>query len=285
MNNSYLIILAGGLASRMKKTEEVNLENSKFDEANKKTKSMITVGKENKPFLDYLILNAKLAGYNNVHIVIGENDNSIKEHYSNLDSDNKLKELNFIFSTQYIPKGRTKPLGTADALYCALSHSNELKGKNFSVCNSDNLYSVEALETVKNSKHLNSMINYDRDGFVYDSDRTGSFAVNIVDDNNYLIDIVEKPEETLIADIKKRFGYVGVSMNLFNFSYDMIFKYLENLPLSPRGEKELPNAVKLMIQDVPKSLYAFNRKEHVPDLTSKKDILIVEKYINKITGG
>lgn len=285
MSNSYLIILAGGLASRMKKAEDVEIGSSKFEEANKKTKSMITIGRENKPFLDYLVLNAKYSGYSNVHVVIGEKDNSIKEHYSNLGNDDILRSINFSFSVQRIPEGRIKPLGTADALHCALKDLTNLKGKNFSVCNSDNLYSVEALKIVNSSNYLNSMINYDREGFSYDSDRTSSFAINLVDENNYLIDIIEKPEEQYVVEIKKRFGFVGVSMNLFNFSYDMIVGYLENLPLSSRGEKELPNAVKLMIQDNPKSLYAYKRKEHVPDLTSKKDILIVEKYINNSNEG
>lgn len=65
----------------------------------------------------------------------------------------------------------------------------------------------------------------------------------------------------------------------------MIFPYLEKVPIDDkRGEKELPNAVRMMINDYPKSMYAYWFSEHVPDLTCKDDIRIVQKYLEKAYG-
>jgi glucose-1-phosphate adenylyltransferase len=60
----------------------------------------------------------------------------------------------------------------------------------------------------------------------------------------------------------------------------MILPYLENVPFNAvRNEKELPEAITMMIKEHPKSLFAFPLSEHVPDLTAKSDILPVKRYL------
>jgi glucose-1-phosphate adenylyltransferase len=62
----------------------------------------------------------------------------------------------------------------------------------------------------------------------------------------------------------------------------MILPYLESIPLHPeRQEKELPTAVIMMIRDYPQSCYAHPLKEHVPDLTSRDDIAVVQAYLER----
>ena len=74
-------------------------------------------------------------------------------------------------------------------------------------------------------------------------------------------------------------------MNLFRLKYDMILPHLEKVPVDvKRGEKELPNAVRMMINDHPQSMYAYWISEHVPDLTYKNDIGIVQKYLENSYG-
>ena len=68
-----LIILAGGMSSRMKKpatSNKVSVEDE--NEANIKNKSLISVGHEGRPLMDYLLYNAKNVGYKNIYIVINE---------------------------------------------------------------------------------------------------------------------------------------------------------------------------------------------------------------------
>ena len=284
MDENYLVILAGGISSRMKKpiSENVTIDKKLLNEANHKSKSMIGIGAESRPFLDYLLYNAKKCGYKEIVIVISEKDMSIREHYGLKDSGNNYFGLNISYAVQEIPPKGNKPLGTADALYQALLTRKDWEGKRFTVCNSDNLYSEQALKIMLDTDHLNAMIDYDRNSLEFDLERIEKFAVTKKNKNGFLVDIIEKPAKVIIDSIAKESGYIGVSMNLFRFSYDMIFPFLEIVPFHPlRNEKELTTAIKMMIDEYPDSLYTYYFSEHVPDLTNKKDILQVKKYLEE----
>jgi hypothetical protein len=57
--------------------------------------------------------------------------------------------------------------------------------------------------------------------------------------------------------------------------------FLEKTPLHPiRLEKELPNAVRLMIKEIANSMLAIPVTETIPDLTSKADILEVQHFLD-----
>jgi len=283
MNNN-LVILAGGVSSRMKKqAENLNSVDAKLlKDADNKSKAMIGVGSGYRPFMDYLLFNAKKAGYKNIVIVIGQKDNSIKDYYTNDKGKETFKDINFTFAVQPIPEGREKPLGTADALWHGLMAVKGWAGQKFTVVNSDNLYSRTALRVMLESEHPNSMIDYNRDGMEFDKARIEGFAVTKKDENNFLLNIMEKPDQQTIESAKGIDGFIGVSMNIFNLSYDMIFPFLEACPLNPiRKEKELPTAIKMMIDAYPGSLFAYPLSEHVPDLTSKNDIEKIKEYLEK----
>ncbi|MCX7876353.1 MAG: sugar phosphate nucleotidyltransferase [Melioribacteraceae bacterium] len=276
-----LVILAGGVSSRMKKSleQEQLLNDPSLADAKNKPKSMIRIGKEGRPFLDYLIMNAKKTGINDITIVISEKDNSIKEYYDSIINENWLKEIKISYAYQKIPEGRQKPLGTADALLEALLSREDWKGEKFLMTNSDNLYSQNAMNILIHSEHKNALIDYNREGLKFEKSRVSSFAVTLKDDENYLVDILEKPSEEQVKNATSSDGVIGVSMNIFMFSYDLILPYLKITPLSQRNEKELPTSIKMMINENPKSLYCYPLKEHVPDLTSKDDIKIVQEYL------
>ncbi|HSP87124.1 MAG TPA: hypothetical protein VLN45_03270, partial [Ignavibacteriaceae bacterium] len=170
----------------------------------------------------------------------------------------------------------------ADALYQGLLSVKEWEGSSFIVCNSDNLYSVKSFRTLQLSEYPNAMIDYDRNGLLFDNERIGRFAITKKNSRGFLVDIIEKPSEELIQLIKEKDGYIGVSMNIFKFSYDMIFPFLEKTPLDlERNEKELPTSVKLMVTKYSDSVFAYLFSEHVPDLTFKKDIIPVMEYLKK----
>lgn len=284
MNEGRLVILAGGIASRMKKplSMKTKIEEYLIEDANKKAKSMIRVGRDGRPFLDYLLYNARETGYKDIVIVIGEKDNSIREYYGYKDFDNKFFGLKISYAIQPIPEGRTKPLGTGDALWRALVSRPDWKGKKFTVCNSDNLYSQRALKIVFNSNYPGALIDYNRDALEFDSSRIEKFAITIKNEDGFLLDIIEKPSTEIIQKVLRQDGYLGVSMNLFSLQYDLILPILENLEPNPeRDEKELPEAVKLLAVNYKNSVYAYPLSEHVPDLTSKEDIPQVKQYLEK----
>lgn len=284
MDNGKLVILAGGISSRMKKPkdDDIDIDSKLVEDADLKTKSMIGVGKDYRPFLDYLLYNAREAGYKEIVLVVGANDNSIKEYYGYNNSDNDFYGLKISYAVQPIPEGRIKPLGTADALYWGLKSKPEWKNDYFTVCNSDNLYSVNALSLMLKSKYIAALIDYDRDSLEFEKERIERFAVTKKSKNNFLIDIIEKPNAEIIEKVKDENGFVGVSMNIFSLRYDIILPFLENVPLHPeRKEKELPEAVKILANEIENSVFCYLLSEHVPDLTSKSDIKQVKKYLEE----
>lgn len=284
MNDPNLLILAGGISSRMKKSIEVRKDISPGlkNEMASRTKAMITFGEEQRPFLDYLLFNAKDVGYRDVLIVVSDRDTSMREYYGVKERDNEFKGLRISYAVQTIPSGRTKPLGTADAVVQALRARQDWRGKKFTVCNSDNLYSRKALDILLKSSHINAMIDYDRKALGFDLSRISQFSVTQKDEDGYLTAIIEKPTDVEIERAKGKTGIVGVSMNIFRLDYDMVSPFVETVPLHPvRQEKELPAAVTLMVRQFPKSLYTFPLAELVPDMTSIEDVEKVKTYLSK----
>ncbi len=277
-----LIILAGGISSRMKKPApaEVLPDKTLTQEANEKAKAMIGVGGDHRPFLDYLLYNARAAGYTEILIVVGERDESIRSYYGAKDRDNEFYGLKISYAIQTIPEGRQKPLGTADALFQGIKAREDWSGCRFTVCNSDNLYSVKALKLMLNHSYENAMVDYERGALEFDFSRIEKFAVTFKDHKGYITKILEKPSEKDIAVARGPDGFIGVSMNIFGLKHDVIFPFLERVPLNPiRQEKEIPDAINMMVRENPKSLFAFPLAEHVPDLTDKRDILPVQRYL------
>jgi hypothetical protein len=70
-------------------------------------------------------------------------------------------------------------------------------------------------------------------------------------------------------------------MNIFKFTGKYSSDFITNCPINPlRNEKELPSAIMNMITSSQSYMRAIPIAEHVPDLTSKKDIAILEKLFN-----
>lgn len=281
MNDPNIVILSGGISSRMRNSASSapGLEQSLTKEAVERSKSMIGVGIGHRPFLDYLLYNIQAAGYKDVVLLVGQNDTSVREYYEGSKRPGIFSALNITFVIQPIPKGRSKPLGTADALQRSLESRPDWKSKQMTVCNSDNLYSVEALSHLLNSAERDALINYDFQGLRFPRERIFQFAVLRTDTHEYLTDILEKPSEEQLHEVGDRWG---VSMNIFRFSYDDVLPYLKTVPLHPeRNEKELPGAVRMMVRDKPRSVKAYRRSEYVPDLTTVEDIPQVRQYLRE----
>ncbi len=280
-----LVILAGGISSRMKKPGPADLDPQLNTEADTKSKSMIGLGAEGRPFLDYLLFSAWKGGHRDVAIVVSERNESIRAHFADPERTARLTGLRISFAIQPIPSGRTKPLGTADALMRGLHARRDWKGQHVTVCNSDNLYSPQAFMMVLEQPSGCAMVDYDRDALKFPRSRVEAFAVIVKDDQGHVLDIIEKPGPEDVKRATDKSGRVGVSMNLWRFPYDRILPCLEGVPLHPvRQEKELPAAVMMMLKRWPGSLMTLPIAEHVPDLTDRGDIAIVKEYLNREFG-
>ena len=284
--HDLLVIMAGGMSSRMKRAaENESILAEDAAQADKLDKGMIGVGSSSRPLMDYLLYNAREAGYKRVIIINGVQSTEMREHYGKQEKDNYFHGLSISYAIQSIPPGRVKPLGTADAIYQAMTKYPELQHKAFTCCNGDNLYSQKALKRLRITKAANAWINYDRAGLDFSEEKIRGFALTIVNKEGFLSDIVEKPEEQDITKYRDSSGALRVSMNIFKLTGSMAVSFIRDCPMSPvRQEKELPGAILSMAKKFPKSVLGIPLKEHVPDLTEKTDIAMVREFLDQNYG-
>ncbi|MDC9721886.1 MAG: sugar phosphate nucleotidyltransferase [Urechidicola sp.] len=289
MSKSNLVILAGGASSRMKKQsiEDNSLSKEQRTQANQRSKSLISIDDSGRPLMDYLLYNAKKAGYQNLYIITGKENSLFKSFYGEQNSNNDFHGLTINFAVQEIPKNRVKPFGTADALYQAMEQYPILQTSSFTVCNSDNLYSIKALELLRcKTESQNALISYNRDALLFSSERISRFALMLFDKELNLKDIIEKPDRNLTESFKGDDGKLRVSMNIFKFDGNLFFDYVKNCKVHPtRNEKELPTALMEMLKEYPNNVKGISLSEHVPDLTSKEDIVILKEWVKNIDLG
>lgn len=276
-----LLILAGGMSSRMKKNLEgnTNLDPKLIEQANTLPKSMIGLGKNGRPFLDYVLYNASVAGVKEVILLLNPKDTVSQTYYEKLMQSGKSWNLDIKFARQHIPNDRIKPLGTTDAIEQALNQFPTWKQNRFIVCNGDNLYPVKAFELLLDETYPNALLDWDTEG--YDVARVRNCAIIKKDSTGYLTDLLEKPNDEEWETIVKTMPRVGISWNIFAFTSSDLIPFLEKTPLHPiRNEKEIPVTVRLWANENPKGIYTIQISEILPDLTSKHDIADVQQLLN-----
>ena len=283
-----LLILAGGMASRMKKAMAEgasDLDPNLVAQANSVTKGMIQVGKNGKTLIDYQLYNAHLAGIEEVMLLLHPTDTVSQEYCEGLMAKDACWGMQIVFARQQIPADREKPAGTADAVYQALMQHADWQTGRVIVCNSDNLYSVNALKILWASPEPNALISYHRDSLLYPAERISAFALIRTDAEGYLLEIIEKPTAEQASELMAKIGRLGVSMNVFVFEASTFLPYLAKTPFHAiRNEKELPTSVVMFGEGEGRGFYTIPLAENVPDLTSKEDILVMKQYLEETYG-
>ena len=270
-----IVILAAGMSSRMKKSTDSSIGSTKADEANKKSKSLITFG--NKPFIYFLLENIVDAGFQNVIMVVGQDYEDFKNE---MDKFPSISKINIEYAIQLIPENRVKPFGTADAVYQTMDQIDKLKNQSFCVCNSDNLYSTKSLKLIRENSYDNAVLAYDRDSLNFPKERVSSFSILMTNSEFNLVNFIEKPTQEQVEQNLDDNGKIRVSMNIFKFDGSQAFEFIKSCPVNPlRNEKELPSAIVNMISHDSLYMKGIPIAEHVPDLTSKSDIQIIQKLI------
>ena len=271
-----IVVLAAGMSSRMKKSVDSNIDSSKANEANNKSKSLITFG--NKPFIYFLLKNILDAGFETVIMVVGKDFQDFKNQIDELKLPSKIEVK---YAIQKIPIDRVKPFGTADAVSQTMEQLPELQKTSFCVCNSDNLYSASSLKLIRENSFENAVLAYDRDSLDFPKDRVSSFSILMMDSEFNLVNFIEKPTPEQVSKNLDENGKIRVSMNIFKFNGNQSFDFIKNCPINPiRNEKELPSALVNMISEDGLYMRGIPIAEHVPDLTSKADINTIQKLID-----
>jgi len=251
------VILAAGSGKRMRAADAgVELDPDQAAAADRGLKAMIPIG---RPFLDYVISALADAGFTEVLLIIGPNHDEIRDYYGREAHRGRVRVS---FALQSEPKG------TAHAL---LSAAGFVAADPFVVLNADTYYPVEVLRTLREQREP-AMPAFERATLARESnfppERIMSFALLDVDESGHLRRVVEKPS----ADAARQLGEnARVSLNVWLFT-PAIFEACEHVPVSPRGEMELPNAVQWGIDHTGLRVLAVPVEAGVLDLSSRADV-------------
>ena len=262
------VILARGLGSRMRQDDAAaGLGSGQASVASTGVKALMPVGADadgtpTRPFLDYVLTALADAGIDRVCLVIGPEHDAIRDYYEGAGSSQRLL-IEFAIQAQ--------ARGTADAVLAAESFAAD---EHFLVLNSDNYYPISAYRALCEYGGP-ALPAFDRESLVrrsnIDPERIRAFALLDVSSDGYLTDIIEKPD---VATFERMGPQALVSMNLWALPPG-IFAACRQIHPSPRGELELPDAVRLAIQQDRVRFRVFPITEGVLDLSSRGDVAAV----------
>lgn len=265
-----VVILARGLGKRMRKSDErTKLGADQAAVADIGLKAMIPMATGNgRPFLDYLLSALADAGLTDVCLVIGPEHSAVRDHY---ERDAVPSRIKVEFAVQ------EQALGTANAVLSA----EEFAGDDaFAVINSDNFYPAEALSALYTLAEP-AIVGFDRDVLVklgnVPAERTARFGALDIDSDGYLRRILVSPTETMLKSGEPIYS----SMNCFLFT-KKIFAACREVPLSARGEYELPQAVHLAIDRNLMRFKVVRVSGAVLDMSSRGDIARVAEHLKGI---
>jgi dTDP-glucose pyrophosphorylase len=261
------LVLARGKGTRMRRTDSTTTGDSEQSRvADTGLKAMIPF---RRPFLDYILSALADAGCSDVCLVIGPEHDIVRDYYERTRPPERVRVT---FAVQQEARG------TADAVLSAEGFAGMSP---FLVLNADNYYPVDVLR---------ALVLLDGPGLPafrrstliaesnIDPDRIRSYAMLTIGPDGVLEDIVEKPDPDTFA----RYGdNVRVSMNCWRFG-PSIFTACRSIRPSPRGELELPNAVKHAVRVMGERFRTIPAEVGVLDLSRREDIAQVERRLSGI---
>ena len=241
----------------MRAAGSATLDTAQAAAADAGMKAMMPFG---RPFLDFVLHALADAGVRDVGLVLGPEHESVRAYYRAL----VTTRIGITFVEQ------PEPLGTANAVASARPWAGS---EPFIVLNADNLYPEEVLAGLVCGRGP-ALPGFERDSLGIPIERIGAFALLDLRDDGSLGRIVEKPGVEVMGAAGPR---ALVSMNLWRFD-DRIFEACDAVPISDRGERELPQAVALAVQrgmrfDVVRA------QGPVLDLSSRADVANVARAL------
>jgi len=222
-----------------------------------------------RPFLDYVLSALADAGLVDVCLVVGPEGDPVREAYRR---NAALERVRISFAVQ------DEALGTADAVLAAERFAG---GDHFVALNSDNYYPASAYRSltllggaglpVFRPATLTGAGNIP-------PERVRHYAIAVVTRDYVVERILEKPDEATLASFGED---AWISMNVWRFS-PAIFQACREVPLSPRGELELPRAVDYAVTVLGQKFRAAPCRDGVLDLSSRGDVASVAERLKGI---
>jgi len=202
-----------------------------------------------RPLIDYILENLKLLGIKEVIMVVSHLKDKIKEYLGQGERYN----IKIHYVTQ------EQPLGTGHALKVV----KEYVKPPFLLYYGDIIVSSQYLSNILALKEKGHLVMA-----AVKTDRPWDYGVlNIKDD--IVLDIVEKPEKG-----KEPSNLINAGVYMVT---DVLLEYVDKISLSPRGEYELTDAIKMMIKDGYKVLFTEIPRNEWFELGKVWDILEINK--------
>jgi NDP-sugar pyrophosphorylase family protein len=223
-SNVYIIILAAGYATRLRPL------------SNRIPKPLIEIN--GKPLISRIIFNFKNSGFRKFCVLVGYKQEKVIAEVS------KFKDLDIDFVEQ------KEIVGMADAISLSVKHINRYDKNvtNFFITAADLLISHKkilklfSLLTNSNADMVLSLMKSDDPEIAKGHGNVKiSIRSNLNEDDDIhqgleITDVIEKPQPQYILS-----NYYSLPLYLFN---QKIAKYLRNIRISERGEKEFQDVIK-----------------------------------------
>lgn len=263
MSTYKAVVMARGLGTRMRRHAVALLDDAQAAAADEGLKTMMPFG---VPFLDYVLSSLADAGFTRVCLVIGPDHEAVRRRYS---VERPPTRIEVSFAIQ------ERPLGTADAVASAGTFAG---GDDFVAVNGDNLYPVDCLRALR-EVDAPAVGGFTRRALVsqgnFEADRIDRFSLLIADVTGVLVDVVEKPDQALLAAAGQD---ALIGMNSWAFDERILRACAEATP-SPRGELELQDAVRLTIRTFGASFKVLPFSLPVFDLSNRSDVPTMAKVL------
>lgn len=256
------LLLARGLGRRMQAaTSREDLTPAQQAAAAAGAKGMMPVGASARPFLDHVLSALADAGCDQVCLIVAPEHQVMADYFN---GGGRPSRVRISFAVQ----------PSADGTARAVLAGRRFTGHDpFLVLNADNLYPPPVLQALV-ALDGPGLPAFDRDALVQESgfpaDRVAGFALLEVDRHEHLRGIVEKPSPERLAAAGP---HALVSMNVWRFDH-RIFDACANVPLSARGEYELPEAVGLAVASGT-TFQVIRARGAVLDLSRQSDVAFV----------
>lgn len=174
------------------------------------------------PFLYYLLDRLTKAGFSEMILVVGYKKETFDDFIRKYPFKLTVIDQNEICGEDY---GTAMPIKAAREL---------VDNENFVAVAGDNLYSIRDLKKGHQDDELNYL------GGLRVTDPQG-FGYITADDSGYISNIIEKPKSYPA-------GPAIINCSLYKFTPE-IFQAIDRISLSPRGEYEITDAVKILAKE------------------------------------
>lgn len=296
-NNLTLVIMAAGMGSRYGGLKQID-----------------PIGKHGEFIIDYSIYDAIKAGFNKVVFIIKE-ENFDVFHDTVGKRVEKLVDVKYAFQKNdaipvgtIIPEGRTKPWGTAHAVYSC----KDLVNENFAVINADDFYGrdsfVQLADFLKEKVDAGEKYHFAMAGFILKNTLTenGHVARGVctTDESNYLKNVTERTKiqynEGKVQFFEEGNGWTTidpnstVSMNCWGFTPDIFGEIKEQMTdffkqdsnILAKAEFFLPSVVQNLIDNGKCDVKVLNTSAKWYGVTYHEDKEEIVKFIsNQIENG